>query len=170
MALPACVPARLVRTGRLGGHGRVQSPRQWRRDGTLLAGGGTLPSLRLTGVGPDTAGKYACRITNADGVVWSWASQVELVGEAQPSDGIRFERPIPGSRFVAGAPSLELGADKPESLMVGVQGSLKSTYILESSSDMRDWAPMETNRAPFVYRAFRNPTTAFEFYRARSGP
>ncbi len=287
--------------------GRSPLAYQWHRDDVPLSDGGTLPSLRLASLGLETAGKYVCRISNADGVVWSWASQVELVAEAQPAEGIRFERfdrsygrlvaylinatnfpaspaasstrnlleipsigddtgarlrgfltppvtgsytfyiaaddagrlllstddnpanariiaecpywvnprqwdyyndqeslpirlqagrryyveaifkgegspnhgavgwslpdgrlerPIPGSRFVAGAPSLQLSMDG----VVRLEGTLNSPYVLESSGDLREWSPLETNRAPFEYRPLRDPIPSFEFYRARSGP
>lgn len=280
---------------------------EWHRDGIPLSNGGTLPSLRLTNLSPETAGKYVCRISNSDGVVWSWASQVEMVSKAEPSDGIhldlfdrsygrlveylinasnfpaspvgsltrnlleipsigndtgarlqgfltppvtglytffiaaddsgrlllstddnptnariiaecpfwvnprewdyyyeqesipirlqagqryyveaifkgegtpnhgavgwslpdgRMERPIPRSRFVAGIPSLHLIMEG----VVRVEGTLNSPYVIESSGDLREWSPMETNRAPFEYRPLRDPIPSFEFFRARSVP
>ena len=280
---------------------------QWHRDGIPLAEGGTLPTLLLTSLDAGKAGKYMCRISNSEGVVWSWASQVELVPEKQPVDGIRFERfdhtygslvaylinatnfpatpaassirttfeapsfgddtggrikgfltppvtgsytfyiaadnsgrlllstddnpanvriiaecpfwvnarqwdyynaqesipirlqagrryyieaifkgegspnhcavgwrlpdgqlerPIPGSRFLAGMASLQLNSNGT----VHVEGTQNSIYVLETSGNLQEWTPMETNRVPFDYRAFMEAIPSTEFYRAKTLP
>ena len=95
-------------------------------------------------------------------------------GEGSPNHGAvgwslpdgRLERPIPGSRFIAGMPNLQLSTGG----VVRLEGTLNSPYLLESSADLLRWSPLETNRAPFEYRPLRNPIPAFEFHRARSGP
>jgi hypothetical protein len=100
-----------------------------------------------------------------------------IKGEGSPNHGSVgwrlptgvFERPIPASRFLGQAATLQtLLLHSPAGLELRVAGTTNSLYILQSSTNLADWTPVQTNRAPFDYSVAISPTDLLQFYRVVS--
>jgi len=63
-----------------------------------------------------------------------------------------FERPIPASRFVGQAPMIQQVERTPlRELKFGVAGTANSLYVVQTSTNLSEWAPILTNRVPFEF-------------------
>jgi hypothetical protein len=100
-----------------------------------------------------------------------------IKGEGSPNHGSVgwrlptgvFERPIPVTRFFGQPASLQTTLQtSPSGIELRVAGTTNTLYVLQSSTNLFDWTPVQTNRAPFNYSAPIIPSEFLQFYRVLS--
>lgn len=100
-----------------------------------------------------------------------------IKGEGSPNHGSvgwrlpngSFERPIPASRFAGQAPVVQQIEATPRELKLAISGTANSLYVVESSTNLVQWTPVLTNRAPFEFLQTGlgvDPADPGRFYRA----
>ena len=80
-----------------------------------------------------------------------------IKGDGSPNQGAvgwqlpdgKFERPIPVKRFYGAAAAMQIGFAPAEGLTISVGGTEHSLYVLQGTTNLIDWIPLRTNRAPF---------------------
>jgi hypothetical protein len=100
-----------------------------------------------------------------------------IKGEGSPNHGSVgwrlptgvFERPIPVTRFLGQAATLETSLlTSLAGIELRVTGTTNSPYVLQSSTNLVDWTSIQTNRAPFNYSVPIRPSELLQFYRVVS--
>lgn len=100
-----------------------------------------------------------------------------IKGEGVPNHGAvawrlptgALEAPIPASRFFGQSANLvSVQRSGPDTIEFNVSGTTNSRYIIETSTNLLDWTPVTTNRAPFTIAANIAPSETTRFYRAVS--
>lgn len=127
---------------------------QWRRSGTNLAGR-TSMTLSLPGVTAAQAGDYQAVLTNAFGAVTSAVARL-TVREAFALDVRLGEAAVSGGMFQFTA-----------------VGPIYTNYVVWGSSNLVDWAPVQTNYVIDGLLRFQSPepaTAPRRFFRVSIGP
>ena len=122
---------------------------QWRRNG-LLVPGGSSPTLVINNVQSTNAGTYTVRISNS----------------------LNFALSDPATLTVASGQftALTVGTN---GVQLNVQGETGGNYILEMSTDFKQWDPLATllnNPATWQFIDTTAPGVAYRFYRLRKSP
>jgi hypothetical protein len=68
--------------------------------------------------------------------------------------------------FVAGSATLTSVNIGGHRMIVNLQGSTGQRYFVQSSTNLVDWAPYQTNAAPFQFTTTSDPTIAQQYFRA----
>jgi GH25 family lysozyme M1 (1,4-beta-N-acetylmuramidase) len=122
---------------------------QWQWNGTNIAGA-TNALLVLSNVQPAQAGGYSVVVNNAAGSVTSAVATLTV--------------PIP-SKILSGP---AYGADGV--FQFNLTGDAGNTYVIEASTNLTDWIPLETNTSPFTFADTNAVSAPLRFYRAHSLP
>ena len=122
---------------------------QWRRNGAPIAGGNS-PILVINNVQSANAGSYTVRISNSLGSVSS----------------------VPATLTVA---SGQFSALTPTAngFQLNVQGEAGGNYIIETSTDLRQWDPLATllnNPQNWQFTDTSESGVSQRFYRLRKSP
>ena len=80
-----------------------------------------------------------------------------IKGEGSPNHGAvgwrlpngTFERPIPVSRFTGETPIVQQIQISPGQIEFRIDGTTNSSYIVQTSTNLTNWSPVLTNRAPY---------------------
>ena len=122
---------------------------QWRRNGALVPGGSS-PTLVINNVQSANAGTYTVRISNALNFVLSQPATLTVAS----------------GQFSALTPTAN-------GIQLNVQGEAGGNYIIEISSDLKQWDPLATllNNPPnWQYTDPAAPGVGQRFYRLRKSP
>jgi hypothetical protein len=127
---------------------------QWRKEGVAIPNG-TNAILTLPSLGPADAGGYTVVITNAYGSVTSSVAALMVV--------------VPPSIVATG------GSFGFSNGVFGfaVAGPAGATFVIEGSTNLTDWAPLQTNSlgaAPVYFTDPDSANRARRFYRGRLRP
>jgi hypothetical protein len=123
---------------------------QWSRDDTPLSGE-TNNSLMLSNVMPSMSGRYFVTVTNAFGTAISTTAVLTVLGPVISSPTLLYSN---------GSFALEF------------RGHPGGSYLIESSSDLVDWAALETVTNPTGLVRFLDDTAtnSVRFYRVKWSP
>ena len=122
---------------------------QWRRNGILISGGSS-PTLVINNVQSGNAGTYTVRISNA----------------------LNFALSDPATLTVASGRFLAL-TPIANSIQLNVQGETGGNYIIETSSDLKQWDPLATllNNPPnWQFTDTSASGVSQRFYRLKKSP
>ena len=122
---------------------------QWRRNGTPVVGGSS-PTLVINNVQSANAGTYTVRISNALNFVLSDPATLTVAS----------------GQFSALTPTAN-------GIQLNVQGELGGNYIIETSSDLRQWDPLATllnNPQNWQFTDTSASGVTQRFYRLRKSP
>ena len=126
---------------------------QWYLGQTNSLAGTDTATLSLTNVQPANAGSYSVVLANAAGSATSTVATLTVLLPAPP----------PG---ILSAPVYE--ADGV--FQFGVAGAAGSNYVIEASTNLTDWTPLETNTSPFTFTDTNAVNVPMQFYRAQPSP
>jgi hypothetical protein len=118
---------------------------QWRFGAAGIAGA-TSSAVTLSNLTMSQSGSYSVLVTNIAGTNTSSTAQLTIYATAAASLGFP-SGPVNGR------------------LSFGVTGVPGFSYIIQSSSNLIDWMPLETNVTPFTFTD-TNAVNPLEFYRA----
>jgi hypothetical protein len=124
---------------------------QWQFNTAPIAGA-TQSSYSLLSAQPADAGSYSVVLTNAAGSVTSTAAPLTVLLPAPP---IMLSAPSYGANGV---------------FQFNVVGAAGSNYVIEASTNLTDWLPLETNTSPFTFADTNAVNVPLQFYRAQPWP
>jgi len=123
---------------------------QWFFNQTNLLANADDTTLSLTNVQPAQAGGYSVLVNNVAGSVTSVVATLTVV---MPTE-------------LLSAPAYTTGGV----FQFNLAGAAGSNYVVEASTNLTDWTPLETNTSPFTFTDTNAVNLPLEFYRARLMP
>jgi hypothetical protein len=123
---------------------------QWYFGQTNLLAGADTATLSLTNVQPAQAGDYSVVVNNVAGSVTSTAATLTVL--------------VPSGILIAPSYSAE-GV-----FQFNLAGAAGSNYVIEASTNLTDWIPLETNTSPFTFTDTNAVNFLLRFYRAHPSP
>jgi hypothetical protein len=126
---------------------------QWYFDQTNSLAGSDTATLYLTNVQPAEAGSYSVVLANAAGSVTG--AVVTLTVQVPPAPPGILSAPVYGADGV---------------FQFNVAGAAGSNYVIEASTNLTDWTPLETNTSPFSFADTNAVNVPMQFYRAQPSP
>jgi GH25 family lysozyme M1 (1,4-beta-N-acetylmuramidase) len=124
---------------------------QWQFDGTNIAGA-TQSAYSLASAQPTDAGTYSVVVSNAYGVAVSSHALLTVL--------------LPTSSQILTAPAFVANG----LFQFNLAGAAGSNYVIEASTNLTDWTPLETNVSPFTFTDTNAVNLPLRFYRARGSP
>jgi alpha-tubulin suppressor-like RCC1 family protein/GH25 family lysozyme M1 (1,4-beta-N-acetylmuramidase) len=122
---------------------------QWQINGTNIPGA-TAAVLSLPNVQPAQAGDYSVVVSNAAGSVTSVVATLTVQ--------------VPLGILIAPA-FTQAGL-----FQFNLAGATGSNYVVEASTDLTDWVPLQTNSSPFTFADTNAVNFPWRFYRAQPSP
>lgn len=123
---------------------------QWYFGQTNLLAGADTATLSLTNVQAAQAGDYSVLVNNVAGSVTSTAATLTVL--------------VPSGILIA--PSYSAGGV----FQFNLAGAAGSNYVIEASTNLTDWIPLETNTSPFTFTDTNAVNFLLRFYRAHQSP
>ena len=132
---------------------------QWQVNGTNIPGA-TNSTFSLGNVQFAYSGTYDLVISNASGLV---TNLVEMVN--QPPNGSTYQEPVSISTSQPGGVPVA-GQNGSFTLTVGGAGIPGYNFVIECSTNLVNWQPMQTNSSPFTFTDTNTANCSLRFYRA----
>jgi hypothetical protein len=129
--------------------GRAPFKYQWKHDGTNMAGA-TGATLTLKAVKAAQAGRYSVQVSNSVGVTNSTTASVTIITNTAPA--------ISTVAKINGQFAFQVG---------GVSGA---KYVVQGSTDLKNWTSLQTNTAPFTFADANTASFNQRYYRAYYQP
>jgi hypothetical protein len=126
---------------------------QWYFEQTNLLAEADTATFYLTDVQPAQAGEYSVVVTNVAGSVTGAVATLTV-----------SVLPVPPG--ILSAPVYAVGGV----FQFSVAGDAGSNYVIEASTNLTDWIPLETNTSPFIFADTNAVNVPMQFYRAQPWP
>jgi len=141
---------------------------QWKFNGSNLTST-TSGTLMLKNVKTSQAGSYTVTVSNAYGLTNSGVALLMVKAAAPLTKTIAQNNIVPVT-LPAEAATLTSVRESNGQFAFLVTGSAGSNYVVQASSDMKNWSAVATNAAPFTFTDLNASSFNQRFYRAYSQP